>query len=545
MDSDRSARVILFDIRQPQDAHWSSGAAPSIRPGEARSLTADGVPDAPWALIQVTDTGLQATSHPMWRRSLVWANDGDGRFAVSQHLLDIVRWLPPDRRELRPDFALRWLTATTSGDHTPYQHVHAIRPGTSLTVDREGWARTHTWFGEDDLPSPTLRGPEAGRQYLAAFDSVVAAIIADQDVLALRMSGGLDSTFVAAAVAVQGRDVHAFVHTPLVSGRLSLDRGWLADDWPYAQAVSAYLSPHVELHPVRPPLDGTSPLDWGESRFTAAGVPAFNSCNLAWMDLARDMAQQEGVRMILGGGMGNATFSDAHRAALAAAVSRRDMRSAARIARAELHGSIATSSLRAVAGKVRRGWRNRTLAVPGGRAVCPWLDDGADEAVRQWRGDVVDLSSWGRNRLVNGPPMLSDPGVGLPTVDPFASVAVARAAASIAPDEWIRGPAPRGFARRLGKGRVPDSVRLRPTFGAQGIDAWGHMQGSRQDYLDEAEGIADTQLGDIVDAARFVRAVRSWPWGQQQGPISGEVVSAERVLVLARFLRWHRSQLTA
>lgn len=158
----------------------------------------DSVPDVPWAFITVTHEAVLATSHPMWQRSLVWAHDGRGRFAVSHRLRDVVDWLPPERRGLADDFALRWLTGTRQPGTTPFAHVHAIAPGTALRIDRAGSVTTQEWLTEDDLPAPQLRGEHAVQQYLRAFDTTVRTLMNGQDILALRMSGGLDSTFVAA-----------------------------------------------------------------------------------------------------------------------------------------------------------------------------------------------------------------------------------------------------------------------------------------------------------------------------------------------------------
>ena len=156
--------------------------------------------------VQVTDTGLQATSHPAWRRSSYGPTTATaGSQSPSTSRTSCVGCHRSARAA--SDFALR-----SHRDHvwrSPYQHVHAIRPGI-FEVDREGWAPPHV-VRRDDLPSPTLRGTRGRRQYLAAFDSVVVAITLRPG-RALRMSGGLDSHLVAAVVAVQGRDACLRAH---------------------------------------------------------------------------------------------------------------------------------------------------------------------------------------------------------------------------------------------------------------------------------------------------------------------------------------------
>ncbi len=49
----------------------------------------------------------------------------------------------------------------------------------------------------------------------------------------------------------------------------------------------------------------------------------------------------------------------------------------------------------------------------------------------------------------------------MPIVDPFTASALLAVAAVITPYQWLQGPYPRGYARLLGEGRVPEEIRLR------------------------------------------------------------------------------------
>ena len=111
-------------------------------------------------------------------------------------------------------------------------------------------------------------------------------------------------------------------------------------------------------------------------------------------------------------------------------------------------------------------------------------------------------------------------------------------AASITPYQWLQGPYPRGYARLLGDGRVPDDIRLRTRRGGQAWDTWFVIRNQRERYLDELKLVHQSPgLGGWVDTAELQKRAEQWPWGEIQGPSQIEVIAIDRLLSLAAFAR--------
>lgn len=125
-----------------------------------------------------------------------------------------------------------------------------------------------------------------------------------------------------------------------------------------------------------------------------------------------------------------------------------------------------------------------------------------------------------------------------PLVDPFCDPNVLRLAAAMTPLEWSKGPQPRGYARLLGQGRVPDSIRLRTRQGGQSMDQWYFMRNHRDRYHDEAALLAQTPiLGGWVDHTALLRRLETWPWGQREGPPLLPLVAMNSILSLGAYVR--------
>ena len=118
-----------------------------------------------------------------------------------------------------------------------------------------------------------------------------------------------------------------------------------------------------------------------------------------------------------------------------------------------------------------------------------------------------------------------------PHLDPFATQQVADLAAAIRPSAWARAGAPRGFARLVAEGRVPDDIRLRTRRGGQSWDDWYTVHDQRDRYVAEAELLsADPMLGPNIDGGALRATLDSWPWGQPLADRPGELGSVTDLL---------------
>ena len=111
-------------------------------------------------------------------------------------------------------------------------------------------------------------------------------------------------------------------------------------------------------------------------------------------------------------------------------------------------------------------------------------------------------------------------------------------AARVNRNEWGMEPWPRGFARRVAQGRVPDVIRLRRARGAQAPDVWTWIKDQEERYRHEVGLLGET---DLLDGAVNVTDLRStvfgWPWGDPDGPSLQSMAWVHRVLALGGYVR--------
>ncbi len=499
---------------------------------------ADSAPELPWAaVVRRPDGTLAATASTMLSSGLFWSVDVDAR--TGQRVLNlatdpgrVVRGRPgPTQMDdvyIRDFAALR--TTSTS---TPYGGVARIPAGHTAAwrlLDGSLPARLAQWCGPEAWEPATLEGPSAATAYLAAFDAVVRGVAGRASTLVGTVSGGLDSTFMAASIALQttnSKPLHGFVHAPLPEAALEPRGRWDPDDTPYAQAMAAAYPGRITIEA----LTNTArvqPLDAALGAATRSWIPTLNPANQVWLDQIWSAARGLDAPFVLVGANGNASFSFDHAYARASAWSQ---------VRRRL-GPVKRSVLGALGSPRPAPSRDRYLqaiGVPADRPPSTPTEDGRGRYLR-WLADTADGVSAAGNPARDR---------GVLTVDPFSARTILDLAAAITPREWTRDPDPRGFARRLGAGRVPDEIRLRTRRGGQAWDDWFVMRDQRDRYEDEISLLAETPaLGGWIDPQPVRSLCAGLPWGQVQPPETSLPVTAlNRILSLAAFARMTRQRL--
>lgn len=552
----------------------------------AALLAADdprGAPASPWAaLVTRPDGTLAAACSTTWAGGMYWTWDTgpDGpRLLIGVSLGPLIT-ARNEPTTLDDDYLRAYALAEPPGRRTPYAQIHRIPAGeTALWPPGQRQPVLVDWFADPvRAAEPDLAGPDALRGYLAAADAAVDALAADSTPLAATLSGGLDSTFVVASLARHAspdNPIHAFCYSPHPDAALPDWPGWQADDFPAAQAMVEAYPGRIVLHRVINERR-TAALDAAAGFADRTWLPAGNPSNQVWIDLIAAQAAELGADRLITGAQGNMVFSPTPPYALEFYLHRRDAA-----------GVAATVA-------AWRGWGEpwrRFLR----RRVMPALTPDALAPLRRWRsarfgGPAAGpaAASLAASLAVKDPPpqlrrvfdrethvalMLGGSGLaslmgpvpGAPLlVDPFTDRALVEQAARIAPYEWLRGPGPRGFARRAGAGRVPDAIRLRRARGGQGMDLWWSTQGQRDRYVAEVEALADSPaFAGWIDADELRRRIDRWPWGESGHPVGAgvgarsgaagtgalgavahpeevslpEVIATNRVLSLAAFAR--------
>lgn len=441
---------------------------------------------------------------------------------------------------LDPGVVESFIKAGPSATKTPFVGIHRLPPGRTAT-----WSNRHaepiitTWCGPDSWAQPDVSGDDVVERYLDNFDGVIDGCVVAGEGLHAAMSGGLDSTFVVAALARHAspeRPVHAYCHVPHPDARLSAQGNWDPDDLAIAQAMERRYSGVVEVIPIAN-LDRVQPLDAAAAISHDTLVPCLNPANAIWMDEMRRRAYEHGASYLFEGENGNAAFSYEPDFALGHHLIRREFDDARAVWRT--HRATGLSRYRTARRFVARPLVYTTalrLRPPGS------LSDGIGLSSKRNRPIPMNndrYRAW-LSREGGWPMWMQDQPNRAGFLDPFTASSVLDLAAAMTPREWMRYGANRGYARRLGVGRVPDEIRLRTRRGGQSWDHWFVVSGQRDRYLDEAGALATTPLLAELLGPELIGEIRAeverWPWGDPgHGPSS--LIPIERLFALASYVR--------
>ncbi len=498
----------------------------------------------PWALVlRRPDGTVLATASTGLRSGLFWSVDRGGAaptLVIGPHPGEVVR-----RRRQATHLDGRYLTAFAQlrmpSAGTPYREVRRIRPGLTLAWSSDAARpRATEWNGPSTWAAPTLQGPGVADRFVEVFDLATAALMEEGKAPHVAMSGGLDSTFLAASLALQtdpDRPVTAYCYAPHAKARLRPVGALDPDESELARAMARRYP--GRLHVVPLVNEGrVLALDVADRTGSRSWLPVLNPSNQVWMETLAAAAGSAGSSRWFVGDLGNGVFSNDHAYAIAYHLRRREGRTLWRLVRddpAPWPAAALTQLVRPLLSPLRHRWRSRgDERRPGTRTAAGVPVPPAPPALPpRW-----DLEPWYTQDL--GFLATLHPGAdpAFP-VDPFGDREVVALAASIAPAQWRRGPAWRAFARTMMRDRVPDEIRLRTRRGGQSWDAWYVAHDRRDRYEAEVDLVTATPvLGGLVDVDVLRATVRSWHWGE---PVGGaplvDLFEVDRLLSLAAFAR--------
>ncbi len=352
---------------------------------------------------------------------------------------------PAVRANLDPQ-SLRFMAAGEPVQgRTMFEGIHVL-PGGQLLIHHDEMLRIEPWWRPDTAPREVHAQP---RDYVeearALFDSAVASRLRARGGVIATLSGGLDSTLVAATAAKQmstsGKVLEALTAIP-------------QDDVAWATAVADF-QPNIRQRMVSPA--GMTPLDILSVAHGLAHTPVGNPADLAWRWQMTSHAAQHRARVILCADRGNQSIS--------------------------YTGDLCDTHfirLRRLAGAAQQTWDRVRCIGTGPRgtntaaAVGQWIQ-------RPTRLGQSELPSSQRElfaRAMTAPHTAARVDFmtqfGVEWLDPTADRKLLERLLTFPLHIFRVGNRPRGLARELGRGRLPDSVRLRRARGAHFPDqtAW-------------------------------------------------------------------------
>ena len=455
-------------------------------------------------------------------------------------------------------------------ESTQYQGISRLPTGSWLIAGREGISVRPFW--QPDLKRE-IRFKRA-EEYIEAFNELHDRVVKDQlrsiTPVGIMMSGGLDSTAVAATAArilkTRGERLAVFTEVPRPGFTGSLPAGKYADETPFVQAV-ARMHDNMDLNLMRTDgqtfLDGLGPLFFHLERYFS------NAGNRAWIEAIYKEARRKGAWVLLDGAQGNMTFSWDGKGLLPKLLKAGKLAQAITQARLIARSGGARSALRALAGQGLVSflpsplWRllARLRGNKSALSPHPWSNwspinpefaaaHRVEERACDWGHDFLFRPTPDHKEQLYKALMLQDLGIfttpyramyGVDTRTPPADIRIAEFCLAIPEEQFLYKGESRSLIRRAMAGRLPPEVILNKKQGRQAADGFERLTSQRASLPAELDQLEQCGLASrVVDLPRLRRMVEKWPWdGTENREIHGQFQQVfESGLMVGKFLRW-------
>lgn len=548
------------DLRAWSDAHLILAAYEAWGRGCPREMVGD------FAFIVWDDReqALFAARDAVGQRVLCYRrHDRQVALATTAHALAM---LPPGPPKLNEQKVADFLVLLQRPEITFFEGIDRIPPGHTLTASATDW-RIERWWSP--RPASSIRlGSDA--EYVEGFRSVFGAAVASQlrsaSDVGILLSGGLDSSSVAAtaaaALATGGRTLRAYHAAPREGFDGQVQHGMLADETADVAAL-AQQYPNIALQLHR--SGARSPFDDLERSFRLTGAPVRNASNLGWYDALCERAGQDDVRVLLSGHKGNGTISYAGvrglRDALRDGRWGRVWREVHAVARATGNGRrevfrdevLLPLLPPALAAQIDR-WRGQAPPSLAHYTVSAIRPDFAQRMGVEARAaashrdflhsrhlSALDL----RITMLEGGSDTFDvycgyrARYGVETRDPTADRRVVEFCFAIPDEQYLHDGVDRWLVRRAMAGRIPDRIRLRTTYGAQGAD-WSEWLPALQPWIAEELGRLERHdtAQRCLDLPRLRSLIDHWPATFERAHFRDYNLLLMRALMVGRYIRW-------
>ena len=489
---------------------------------------------------------------------------GDGFVAFASHLSDLLA-LPDVPRELDERMLANFLALNHREKETTFYRGVVRVPSRSVVQITPGGVERHTyWSPPVGAPPPYARDEDYIERARELFDRAVTRTLRDTPRVAIELSGGFDSSAVAATAARLGlADIHCYTGVPPQGCRPARD-GWYLDERSKVEAL-ARMHPSLNVTFVTP--RGAHPRQSDPARFFPDLPLAMrNLCNLGWFGQIDDRIAQDEHAVVLTGTMGNMTTSWDGRYSLSALLKQgrlmRMLTEARAIARVK-----AQSLPRVLAGEgvkplmppsVQRAVIRLRGTAPEDVSGHSLLNPDAIEDLdlrRQWRADGFDptYSARGTSAQVRAHQIfdqlqLSRDVVGMryqtagfDTRDPYADRELVEFCLSIPETLYRRNGVARWFGRRLFADRLPRDIVDETRRGEQASN-WFELLDARKPVIEDAvERLEASHLASrLIDLPRLKRLIGEWPKDMHEAEdrMKEYRLGLDRAVHVGQFIRW-------
>lgn len=460
-----------------------------------------------------------AVDHWGGSAALFWAPLGRGLIVADNLSLLVAH--PAVPRSLDPAALAGFMRPGIERSSTPYAGVRMLAGGHRLEW-RGGDAIVRRWWRPDTEPDWSGGDRDRAERIRHLLGEAVTARLRSTGAVAATLSGGLDSGLVTAMAAERlgesGGVLRAYTAIP-EAGLASGGRpGWDLDDRLWAQATAER---HANVAHACISAGDRSPIDVLGAMVAGSATPVRGGANLLWLDLISGAARAAGARVLLNGQQGNFSLSHSGDGALLEALARRRWRDARQLI-ADTPGSRLFAVRRLFAGPALRRIAGaggaRPLPAPAAAflrdpslGAGPGPFDGAPGSRRQWLAfAALPPHGWRCDPVERWD---------LDWRDPTADRRLLEAVLTFPLAAFRAGGRPRGLARQVGEGLLPDEVRLRSTRGEQSPDRAGLIARDSGRYRSAAAGLARSPLvRELIDIVRLERVLEEIVAGKPGAP---------------------------
>lgn len=452
---------------------------------------------------------------------------------------------------------------------TLYDRISRLQTGFCLTADRDGVKTSCYWQPDLNHEIRFTRDEEYVNAFHDLFTRVVGAHLRSATPVAVQMSGGLDSSAIAATamrlLARRGERLTAFTEVPRLGFSGSVPPGKYADETPFVEAIAAMYD-NLDLNLMR--TDGLIFLDDLDSLFPYLEAPFSNTSNRVWIEAIIRESARQGKRVLLDGIQGNLTMSCNGSGLLPGLIRAGRWLQAYREAQAgRQKGSVGTT-LRAVIGQgvmpllpdllwlaIERMRRPEIRAMARWDIYSPMHPDFAaaqhvPERARHLRY-IVRFRNRADTRMVRYHALCNqDVGAylsayramyGVDSRTPSADVRLAEFCLALPEEQFRRAGESRSFMRRAMALYLPGMVLMNRMRGLQAADWFERLTGARDKVAAELNRLDQSALSQrILDLKRMRRLFEQMPSYNivDADPYWDYQMVFQRGLMMGRFLCW-------
>jgi asparagine synthase (glutamine-hydrolysing) len=378
---------------------------------------------------------------------------------------------------------------------TMFEGVKVLAGG-ELLVHHDEMVRVERWWRPDTAPREVHAQV---RDYVdearALFDSAVASRLRARGGVIATLSGGLDSTLVAVTAARQmaasGKVLEAFTAIRQPGLPVNNEPRWENDDAAWAAAVADF-QPNIRQRLVSP--GGLTPLDILPVVHALSHTPVHNPANLVWAWQMSARAAHNRVHVVLCGDHGNQSISYAGDLCDAHFIRLRRMAGVAQRTWDRVRCIGITPHKSGAAIKPETQDVLQLLRLRGCEVLLPEFCTEHHEELLEAQLPVSEREIFTRAMTAPQPAARVDfmARFGVEWLDPTGDRKLLERLLTFPLHVFRVGNRPRGLARELGRGLIPQSVRLRRTRNVHFPDetAWFTLRAG--DYHNALQSLRDS-----------------------------------------------------